>query len=75
MVEKLTPKSVQYLSLERKLIANMTTESWEATPHAGGNYEPDVTEFWDTFQALRKSDSSCAGITATRCCFTWSPRD
>ena len=44
----------EHFGIQRKIVANMTTESWEAIPHAGSNYEPDVTEFWDTFQTLRK---------------------
>jgi len=45
---------VEHFGLQRKIVANMTTESWEAIPHAACNYEPDVTDFWDTFQELRK---------------------
>jgi len=40
--------------IQRKIVANMTTESWEAIPHAAANYEPDATDFWDTFHSLRK---------------------
>lgn len=60
----LKPNSVEYFGLRRKILACMTTDSWDTTPHAGGNYEPDITEFWDTYQALRKSDPAWAGITA-----------
>ena len=45
---------VEHFGLQRKIVANMTTESWETIPHAAVNYEPDVTGFWDTFQKLRK---------------------
>jgi len=45
---------VEHFGLQRKIVANMTTESWEAIPHAAANYEPDVTDFWNTFQKLRK---------------------
>ena len=54
---------VEHFGLRRKIVANMTTESWETIPHAGSNYEPDVTDFWETWQALRKSDPRWAGIT------------
>jgi len=60
----LQPRSVEYFGLRRKILASMTSESWGAAPHAGGSYEPDITEFWDTYQALRKNDPKWADITA-----------
>jgi len=42
----------------------MTAEAWRNTPHAGGNYEPDITAFWDTYQRLRETDARWADITA-----------
>ena len=45
----------EHFGIERKIVANMTSESWETVPHAGGNYEPDITEFWDAYVALRKN--------------------
>jgi len=58
------PGAVEYFTLRRSMVAGMTAEAWERAPHAGGNYEPDITEFWDTYQRLRKSDPQWAGITA-----------
>ena len=34
-----------HFGIQRKIIANMTTESWDNIPHIVFNYEPDVTEF------------------------------
>ena len=31
--------------IARKIVANMTAESWETIPHAVVGYEADVTEF------------------------------
>jgi len=45
----------EHFGIQRKVVANMTSESWETIPHAGSNYEPDVTEFWDTYTVLRKT--------------------
>ena len=45
---------VEHFGIQRKIVANMTTESWEAIPHAAASYEPDVTDFWNAFQELRK---------------------
>lgn len=35
------------LDLQRKVIANMTTESWRETPHIGYIYQPDITAFME----------------------------
>ena len=40
--------------LQRKIVANMTSESWETIPHAGVVYEPDVTDFMARFKELKK---------------------
>jgi len=61
---KKQPRTVEYHKILRKAVAGMTSEAWHLAPHAGGNYEPDVTEFWDTYLALRKSDPQWADITA-----------
>lgn len=34
-----------HFGIQRKIVANMTAESWETIPHVTYNYEPDVTEF------------------------------
>ncbi len=38
--------------IQRKIVANMTTESWETIPHVTYNYEPDVTEFMNEYKKL-----------------------
>ena len=45
---------VEHFGIQRKIVANMTTESWESIPHSAIIYEPDVTAFWDTWMRLRK---------------------
>ena len=49
-----TRLKTEHFGIQRKIVANMTTESWEAIPHAAVNYEPDATDFWSVFQDLRK---------------------
>ena len=61
--DKIKPRAVEHYTMRRKAVAGMTAEAARETPHAGSNYEPDVTEFWDTYQALRKSDPQWAGIS------------
>ncbi|MCL2509387.1 MAG: 2-oxo acid dehydrogenase subunit E2 [Oscillospiraceae bacterium] len=46
--------STERFGLQRKIVANMTTESWESIPHTSAIYEPDVTEFLKTYQRLRQ---------------------
>ena len=41
--------------LQRKIVANMTTESWQTIPHVAYNYEADVT---DLLIALKKINAS-----------------
>ena len=60
---KIKPRAVEHYTMLRKVVAGVTAEGSHNTPHAAGNYEPDVTEFWDTYQALRKSDPRWARIT------------
>ena len=38
--------------IQRKIVANMTTESWETIPHVTYNYEPDVTDFMKEYKKL-----------------------
>lgn len=38
--------------IQRKIVANMTTESWETIPHVTYNYEPDVTDFMREYKKL-----------------------
>lgn len=41
------PVKKTLLDLQRKVIANMTTESWRETPHIGYIYQPDITNFME----------------------------
>ena len=50
-----TERHVERFGLQRKIVANMTTESWQEIPHTAVLYEPDVTDFWNNWQALRKT--------------------
>lgn len=54
-------KSTRF-DLQRKIVANMTSESWETIPHAGVVYEPDVTEFMARYKEL-KSQGKLEGIS------------
>lgn len=49
--------------IQRKIVANMTTESWETIPHAVYNYEPDVTAFMQEYKKLNLDRKDAAKIT------------
>ncbi|MDR1733431.1 MAG: 2-oxo acid dehydrogenase subunit E2 [Oscillospiraceae bacterium] len=49
--------------IQRKIVANMTTEAWRDTPHAAFVYEPDVTDFLARYKSLKQTDERWKNIT------------
>ncbi len=49
--------------LQRKIVANMTTESWQTIPHVAYNYEADVTELLIALKKINASRSIDKRIT------------
>ena len=47
-------KEKQHFGIARKIVSNMTSESWEQIPHATLTYEPDVTEFLKEYKKLNE---------------------
>ena len=45
-------KSITRFGIQRKIVANMTTESWQNIPHVSYLYEPDVTDFLAKFKVF-----------------------
>ncbi len=39
------PSSVSRFGIQRKIVANMTSEGWRTAPHCSYVFEPDLTEF------------------------------
>ena len=52
--EKMKKTSTVHFGIQRKIVANMTTESWANIPHVTYNYEPDVTEFMIEYKRLNE---------------------
>jgi len=52
-MQNINIRQVERFGLQRKIVANMTTESWQNIPHAAVIYEPDVTDFWDEWLRLK----------------------
>lgn len=44
----------EHFGIQRKIVANMTTESWQNIPHVTYTYEPDVTEFMIEYKRLNE---------------------
>lgn len=47
----------------RKIVAHVTTQSWDQVPHCSFNYEPDVTEFMDEYKILKSNNMPKQNIT------------
>lgn len=45
----------EYFGISRKIVSNMTAESWEQIPHATFGYEADVTEFVKELKKVNES--------------------
>lgn len=52
-----------HFGIQRKIVANMTSESWESIPHVTYMYEPDVTEFMKEYRKLNLDRSGKDKIT------------
>lgn len=53
--EKMKKTSTTHFGIQRKIVANMTAESWETIPHVTYNYEPDVTEFMIEYKRINEN--------------------
>ena len=52
----MTNKSkVKPLDIQRRLVAYKTSQAWQQIPHVSFLYEPDVTDFYREYRALRES--------------------
>ena len=58
-------KSVTRFGIQRKIVANMTTESWQNIPHVSYQYEPDVTKFVEEFKKFTAEHQGDSGAKIT----------
>lgn len=58
-------KSVTRFGIQRKIVANMTTESWQNIPHVSYQYRPDVTKFMEEFKKFQEKHNSDEGPKIT----------
>ncbi len=47
----------------RKIVAHVTTDSWDNVPHVSFTYEPDVTEFYNQYLVLKQKYQPDHNIT------------
>lgn len=44
--------NTEHFGIQRKIVANMTSESWREIPHVSYMYEADVTELYDMYKEM-----------------------
>ncbi len=54
MKQTLTVSKEEHFGIARKIISNMTVESWTSTPHAGITFRPEATKFLDVVAELNE---------------------
>ena len=58
-------KSVTRFGIQRKIVANMTTESWQNIPHVSYQYVPDVTKFVEEYKKFTAEHQGDSGAKIT----------
>lgn len=53
--QTLTTIKDEHFGIARKIVSNMTTESWETIPHCAATYDAEVTKF---MQVLKEINST-----------------
>lgn len=61
-------KSVEHFGIARKIVSNMTSESWETIPHACVTYEADVTKLFDVLKEINSGKDKSQKSRSTRLC-------
>lgn len=56
-------RDITRFGIQRKIVANMTSESWKNIPHVSYLYEPDVTHFLECFEEFKSKVSDDYRVT------------
>lgn len=56
-------RNTEHFGIQRKIVAAMTTDSWQNIPHVSYMYEPDVTAFYKEFKKINISREADEKIT------------
>lgn len=63
MKQKLTVTKSEHFGIARKIVSNMTTESWETIPHCVITMEPEVSEFLKVMKDINKDADKTTKLT------------
>lgn len=63
MKQNITVTRNEHFGIARKIVSNMTAESWETIPHAVVTYEPEITEFLRVMKEINKDADKETKIT------------
>ena len=55
--------NTEHFGIARKIVSNMTSESWETIPHACVTYEADVTELFNVLSQINQGKEKAQKIT------------
>ncbi len=58
-------KRITRFDIQRKMVANITSESWQNIPHVSYQYEPDVTKFLEAVKAYQEKHNKDTGAKIT----------
>ena len=57
MKQTITVKNQEHFTIARKIVSNMTSESWETIPHAVVTYNPEVTGLLKVLEEINANSS------------------
>lgn len=63
MKQKLNPIKEENFGIARKIVSNMTAQSWEEIPHCAVTYEPEVTKLFEIVKGLNEGKSKEERLT------------
>ena len=63
MKQTLTVKNEKHFGIARKIVSNMTSESWETIPHAVVTYNPEVTELLKVLNEINQGSDKSTKIS------------
>lgn len=63
MKQNLSPVKKTHFGIARKIVSNMTSESWESIPHAVVTYEPECSKFLSVVSEINKAATKETKLT------------
>jgi pyruvate dehydrogenase E2 component (dihydrolipoamide acetyltransferase) len=63
MRQQLSPTKKTHFGIARKIVSNMTSESWETIPHAVVTYEPECTKLFNVIKEINANATKDTKLT------------